>query len=261
MKAVREMLKEEGVQYWMAGQKGTSDQLRACDIAIALGGDGTMLRTARVLEPFSVPLLGVNAGGLGFLSAVDLKGFKKEVKRIFSWGFVEEPRWMLAVELRRGSKTVFGPHVALNDCVIRCSDTARAVSLQVESSGRFVAAYFGDGLIISTPTGSTAYALAVGGPVVVPGVDAFLLAPICPHSLTTRPLVTPSDPPVTVRLVKKNPHDKPKGIVSLDGQREHPVAVDDDILVRRHGKPFRILLPPERSHFELLRAKLKWGER
>lgn len=260
-KVVRELLKNGGIKVRNLGRKPPTKSLGDCDIAIAIGGDGTMLRAARLLAPFAVPMLGINAGGLGFLSAVDLAGFEKEFKRIFSGGFEIENRSMISVEVRRASKIIFGPQAVLNECVVRCSDQARAVILEVESRKRFVAKYFGDGLIISTPTGSTAYSLAVGGPVVFPGVDAFLLAPICPHSLTSRPLMTPTWNPLMVRMVRKSSTDQPQALVSLDGQLGQNLLVDDEVHIRRYDKPFRLMLPPERSHFDLLRNKLKWGER
>lgn len=261
LREVRALLRRGGVRVLSAGARSSGPALRSCDIAIAVGGDGTMLLAGRGLAPHSVPLLGINAGGLGFLSAVDLEGFRRDFKRIFSGGYETESRWMLSVEVRRGKKTIFGPRTALNDLVIRSGDQARAVMLEVESQKRFVADYFGDGIILSTPTGSTAYALSAGGPVVVPGVDAFLLVPICPHSLTSRPLMTPAWSPLTVRLVRKSPQDRPLALASLDGQAECALEVNDEVHARRYDMPLKLLLPPERTHFDLLRAKLKWGER
>jgi len=265
LKEVRSSLAREGVRAVPAGRGGISSRLASCDIAVALGGDGTMLRAARVLAngrlKRSIPLLGINAGGLGFLSAVDLAGFKRDLRRILAGRFKVEPRWMLSVEAVRGGRRIFGPHTALNDCVIRCSGTTRAVTLRVQSAGHYVADFFGDGIIVSTATGSTAYALAAGGPVMVPGLDAFLLVPICPHAVTQRPLVTSSSNPFSVTLVRKNPHDRPDAHVALDGQIESPLRPGDAVLVRRHEKPFMLLLPPARSHFDLLRNKLKWGAR
>ncbi|MFH1726669.1 MAG: NAD(+)/NADH kinase [Elusimicrobiota bacterium] len=261
LKTVRSLLRRAGVRSLGAPREGSTGSLKTCDIAIAIGGDGTMLRTARVLAPYSVPLLGVKVGGLGFLSAMDLPGFVRDFRKVLDGKFAVEERWMLAAEARRGSKVLFGPHTALNDCVIRCSERARAVTLEVEASRRYVASYFGDGLVVSTPTGSTAYALAAGGPVVVPGVDAFLLAPISPHALTQRPLLTPAKQPLTVRLARRNPYDEPQALVSLDGQTDHTLDFDDEVHIRRAERPFMLLVPPNRSHFDLLRSKLKWGQR
>lgn len=258
---VRRLLEREGVRVRASSADRAPSWLKSCDAAIAIGGDGTMLRIARLLAPAGVPLLGVNAGGLGYLSALDLDDFSREVKRIAAGRFVVEPRWMLSAEVQRKGRRVFGPGTALNDCVMRCGDQARAVRFEVESLGRFVAAYFGDGLVVSTPTGSTAYALAAGGPVVIPGVDALLMVPICPHALTQRPVVVPADHPLTVRLTRRNPSDRPQALVALDGQVGLRLEVGDEVHIARAPHPFKLLVPPERTHYELLRKKLKWAER
>ncbi|MBI3298993.1 MAG: NAD(+)/NADH kinase [Elusimicrobia bacterium] len=261
LKGVRALLSRRGVNVRPATPERAAAWVGACDLAIAIGGDGTMLRIARFLAPHGVPLLGVNAGGLGYLSAIDLADFPREAARVAAGRFVVEPRWMLSVEVRRAGRRVFGPATALNDCVVRCGDQARAVRLEVESSGRPVAAYFGDGLVVATPTGSTAYALAAGGPLLIPGVDAVLLAPICPHSLTQRPVVAPSDQPLLLRLTRRHPYDRPQALVGLDGQVGLRLRVGDEIEISRSPRPFKLLVPPERNHYELLRAKLKWAER
>ena len=260
-RSVRRLLEREGVRVRSAAGRGAPPWLGQCDAAIAIGGDGTMLRVARQLARSGVPLLGVNAGGLGYLSAMDLDDFAREARRVASGGFVVEPRWMLQAEVRRGGRRLFGPGVALNDCVMRSGDQARAVRFEVESLGRFVATYFGDGLVVSTPTGSTAYALAAGGPVIIPGVDALLMTPICPHALTQRPVVAPADQPLTVRLARRNPSDRPQALMALDGQVGRALAVGDEVHIARAPEPLKLLVPPERTHYELLRNKLKWAER
>jgi NAD+ kinase len=190
-----------------------------------------------------------------------MSGFRRNIGRILSGGFHVYSRSMLSVEVRRGGRRVFGPHAVLNDCVLRASDQARAVTLKAFESGHFIATYFGDGLIVSTPTGSTAYALAVGGPVVHPGIAAVLLAPICPHTLTQRPLLLPADSPVCVELARRNPQEDPQALVSVDGQVEHAIEAGDEVHVAPFAEPVRLLFDPEKSYFEVLRAKLKWGER
>ncbi|MDE2292884.1 MAG: NAD(+)/NADH kinase [Elusimicrobia bacterium] len=261
LKQVQHLLERHKVQVRLASVKRREAWVKTCDAAIAIGGDGTMLSIGRAVAAFGVPLLGVNAGGLGYLSAVDLDDFPREAARIAAGRYIVEPRWMLSAEVRRSGKRVFGPSNALNDCVVRSGEQARAVRLEVESLGRFVAAYFGDGLVISTPTGSTAYALAAGGPVIIPGVDALLLAPICPHALTQRPVVVPAEQTLTVRLARRHPHDRPQAIVALDGQVGLRLQVGDEVVVSRSARPFKLLVAPERTHYELLRTKLKWGER
>lgn len=261
IKTVRGLLIKRGIKVCMGNASSAKKQLPLVDIAIALGGDGTMLRAARLLAPRSVPLLGVNTGGLGFLSGADAQDLRRYLGSILAGRFVLEERWMLSVEATAQGRCVFGPLVALNDCVIRCGDQARAITLRASCANLFVADYFGDGLIISTPTGSTAYALAAGGPVVDPRLDAFLIAPICPHTLTQRPLIIPAKEPVLVRVARRHPNEKPQTLLSLDGQVGAPLQVGTEISIRRYEKPLKLFINPQRSYFEVLRRKLKWGER
>jgi NAD+ kinase len=261
VKVVVATLKSRGVRVWAGQRASMREKLRLADIAVALGGDGTMLRAARILAPHSIPLLGINSGGLGFLSGTDSSEFKRHVDAILKGKFVLEERWMISVEAFRGTKRIFGPHIALNDCVIRCGDQARAISLKTRSGPRFVADYFGDGLIISTPTGSTAYALAASGPIVDPSLEVLLIAPICPHTLTQRPLIVPAAFEFSVQLATRRAHETPRALMSLDGQLGCALQVGDEVRIRRYDKPFKLLLNPKRSYFEILRRKLKWGER
>lgn len=261
LKTVRSLLESRGVKVTLAEAKSAEAALKTCDFAIALGGDGTMLHCSRRVLPHAVPLLGVNMGGLGFMSAVDLPGFKRQIDRILGGEFRTEARWMLSVEVRRGTRVVFGPHAALNDCVIRAAEQARAVTIDVDCGGNSVSSYFGDGIVFATPTGSTAYALAVGGPVVMPDVNAFLLAPISPHQLTARPLLVSTDAPLTAELKRRNPYDRPLAFVSVDGQIDHTLKLGEAVYLRRSEKPFNLLVPPERTHFDLLHEKLNWGVR
>jgi len=185
----------------------------------------------------------------------------KYLPNILSGKFELEERWMLSVEIYNRGKRIFGPHIALNDCVIRCGDQARAIKLQASCSKLFVADYFGDGLIISTPTGSTAYSLAAGGPVVDPSLESFLIVPICPHTLTQRPLIIPAKYQVTVQLAPRNPNDHPQTLVSLDGQLGCRLPLHAEVRISHYEKPFRLIVNPKRSYFDVLRGKLKWGER
>jgi NAD+ kinase len=261
LKMVQKALKERGVRVWVGRDASVIEKLRLADIAVALGGDGTMLRAARTLAPHSIPLLGVNSGGLGFLSGTDAADFNKQCDAILNGEFVLEERWMISVEVYRGGKRLFGPNIALNDCVIRCGDQARAISLSAASDHNFMAEYFGDGLIVSTPTGSTAYNLAAMGPIVDPSLNVLLIAPICPHTLTQRPLIIPAADPLTIKLTVRREHEAPRVLMSLDGQVGCSLKVGDEVRIARYGKPFKLLLNPKRSYYEVLRAKLKWGER
>ncbi|MBI5241711.1 MAG: NAD(+)/NADH kinase [Elusimicrobia bacterium] len=257
---VASLLRRQGAAVRVCRGRASGRDLLAADLAVALGGDGTMLRAARLLAPYSIPLLGINTGHLGFLTGIDLAGFRKGCRDILRGRFLIEERWMVSVEVARGRRRVFGPHLALNDCVIRCGEQARAILLTARSGARFVADYFGDGLIVSTPTGSTAYALAASGPIVDPGLDVFLIAPICPHTLTQRPLIVSAGSPFTVGLSSRHPGEAPHVLVSLDGQVGFSLKVDDEVRVRRYDKPFRLVLDPHHSYFETLRRKLRWGQ-
>jgi NAD+ kinase len=260
MREVTSLLRRHGAQVRVCRGRPSGRELMAADLAVALGGDGTMLRAARALAPYSIPLLGINSGHLGFLTGTDLAGFRRNCRDILRGRFLIEERWMIAVEVARGKRRVFGPHLALNDCVIRCGDQARAILLTARSGARFVADYFGDGLIVATPTGSTAYALAASGPIVDPGLDVLLIAPICPHTLTQRPLIVSASSPFTVGLTSRHPGEAPHVLVSLDGQVGCALKVGDEVRVRRYDKPFRLVLDPGHSYFEVLRRKLRWGQ-
>ena len=258
---VRALLKARGVASWSADPRLSPEALRRADFAIALGGDGTMLRVAREVAPRGIPLLGVNIGTLGFLSGAELSELKRRLDAVLRGRFLVEERSMLTAEVLRGGRRVHGPDLALNEAVIRCGDQARAVSLATRSGERFVADFFGDGLIVATPTGSTAYALAAMGPIIDPALDVTLLAPICPHTLTQRPLIVPAHLPLTIRLGRRRADEVPRVRVSLDGRDGWELRVGDEVRVRRAETPLRLLLPPGRSFFEILRRKLKWGQR
>jgi NAD+ kinase len=258
---VRSLLKKRGVRAVTAARVPSARSLRDADLAIALGGDGTMLRVARDVAPRGIPLLGVNIGTLGFLSGTEAGDLKRCLDSVLAGRFAVEERSMLSAEVLRGGRRIFGPELALNEAVIRCGEQARAITLSTRSGERFVADYFGDGLIVATPTGSTAYSLAASGPIIDPSLDVTLVAPICPHTLTQRPLIVPAHLPLTIRLGKKRADEVPAVLVSLDGRSGCELKVGDEVRVRRAETPLRLLLPPGRSFFEVLRRKLKWGQR
>ncbi|MDD5302665.1 MAG: NAD(+)/NADH kinase [Elusimicrobia bacterium] len=258
---VRALLKTRGVRAVTAASVPSARSLRDADLAIALGGDGTMLRVARDVAPRGIPLLGVNIGTLGFLSAAEAGDLKRCVNSVLAGRFAVEERSMLSAEVLRGGRRIFGPDLALNEVVIRCGEQARAITLSTRSGERFVADYFGDGLIVATPTGSTAYSLAASGPIIDPSLDVTLVAPICPHALTQRPLIVPAHLPLTIRLGKRREGEAPRVLVSLDGRSGCDLKIGDEVRVRRAETPLRLLLPPGRSFFEVLRRKLKWGQR
>jgi NAD+ kinase len=258
---VRSLLKGSGVRAVTALTEPTSRSLRDADLAIALGGDGTMLRVARDVAPRGIPLLGINIGTLGFLSGAEAGDLRRCVKAVLAGRYAVEERSMLSVEVLRGGRRIFGPDLGLNEVVIRCGEQARAITLSTRSGERFVADYFGDGLIVATPTGSTAYSLAASGPIIDPSLDVTLVAPICPHALTQRPLIVPAHLPLTIRLGRRREGEAPRVLVSLDGRSGCDLKIGDEVRVRRAETPLRLLLPPGRSFFEVLRRKLKWGQR
>ena len=258
---IRSLLKTNGVRAVTARSTPSARSLRDADLAIALGGDGTMLRVARDVAPRGIPLLGINIGTLGFLSAIEAGDLERCVNSVLAGRFSVEERSMLSAEVLRGGRRIFGPELALNEVVIRCGEQARAITLSTRSGERFVTDYFGDGLIFATPTGSTAYSLAASGPIIDPSLDVTLVAPICPHALTQRPLIVPAHLPLIIRLGQRREGEAPRVLVSLDGRSGCDLKIGDEVRVHRAETPLRLLLPPGRSFFEVLRRKLKWGQR
>ncbi|KOR29836.1 hypothetical protein TI04_07660 [Achromatium sp. WMS2] len=228
---------------------------RNSDLIIVVGGDGTILGAARVLSTLNVPLLGVNMGRLGFLADISPKVMHKAVTQILAGEFEEEHRFLL--EAYVGTTPLNNkPELALNDVVIHKWNTPRVVEFEVHIDGNFVNIQHSDGLVIATPTGSTAYALSSGGPILHPALNAMVLVSICPHTLSHRPIVVSADSRVEVHVCRdKAPHVG----ISCDGQNDRPVAPDEYLLVKRAPNPVRLLHPKGHDHYRLLRAKLGWG--
>jgi NAD+ kinase len=225
------------------------------DLLLVLGGDGTLLSMARLVGELAVPILGVNLGGLGFLTALTLEELFPALEAYLAGGLVIEERMMLgATVLREGER--LAEYVALNDMVITKSAMSRIIRLEVGVDGQLATAYRADGLIISTPTGSTAYCLSAGGPIVFPTMDAMVLTPICSHTLTNRPIVLPADQEVEVRLLTDQ-----DVMLTADGQVGFALKPQDVVLVRRAASRIRLLRVPQKHFFSVLRTKLKWGER
>ncbi len=232
---------------------------KTADAAVAVGGDGTVLYAARHVTAKGIPVLGINAGGLGFLSGVEKKEFLGSVDEFLAGRFHRIKRSLLSVSVRRGKRNLFGPLPAMNDCVIR-SPESRAFTLLASYGGKFLAEYFGDGLIVSTPSGSTAYSLAASGPIVMPQLEVVLLSPICPHTLTHRPIVLPASG--DLRVAVKNGRYGPQAVtLSMDGQENFRLEPGDEVVIRRHPRCFEMLAPQSFSYFDILRRKLSWGER
>jgi NAD+ kinase len=229
------------------------------DMIVVLGGDGTLLSMADSIGAAGsgIPILGVNFGSLGFLTEVTLPELYRSLDAALAGRAHVEERMMLRAITRRGG-TVFERSIALNDVVITKAARSRMIDLSVSVSNEFVTRVKADGLIVATPTGSTAYNLSAGGPIVEPSVDALLLTPIAPHTLTNRPVVIPAN---AIVRVQPNMTDRDEAFVTFDGQAGFQLQVGDDIEVRRAEKPLRLIRPSTRSYFEVLRTKLKWGER
>jgi NAD+ kinase len=229
------------------------------DMVLVLGGDGTLLSMAdRIGEAGSkIPILGVNFGSLGFLTEVTLPELYPSLEAALAGRARIEERMMLRSTTTRGGSQL-GQQIALNDVVITKGARSRMIDLSVQVGGEFVTRVKADGLIIATPTGSTAYNLAAGGPIVQPNMDALILTPIAPHTLTNRPVVIPATSTVRVTPVME---ERAEVFVTFDGQEGFQLQAGDEIEVRRADSPMRLIKPSTRSYFEVLRTKLKWGER
>ena len=227
------------------------------DLVVVLGGDGTLLSIARFAAAADVPVLGVNYGGLGFLTSTPREELIEATESILGGHYVTSTRSMLRAEIAGAARTEPIQHDVLNDAVINKTDLARIVELTATVNGDLVSSFASDGLIVCTTTGSTAYSLAAGGPIVMPEVDAIVLTPICPHTLTNRPLVLPGDAVVQIRYES---HDQAV-ILTLDGQAGYKLQTGETVTIRRSPYAVRLLQPVPRSYFDILRTKLQWGSR
>jgi len=225
------------------------------DALIVLGGDGTLLSMARAVGDLGVPILGVNLGGLGFLTATTLEEMLPALEALLAGGMAVEERMMLAVRVVRGGQPT-GDYIALNDVVITKSAMSRIIDLAVSVDGRHATAYRADGLIISTPTGSTAYNLSAGGPILFPTMDAVVLTPIAPHTLSNRPIVLPGAQRIDVTLRVDQ-----EVMLTMDGQVGVPLRERDVVEVQKARARIRLMRFEQKDFFSVLRTKLKWGER
>jgi NAD+ kinase len=233
---------------------------KACDLVLVLGGDGTFIGMAGRIARLGadVPILGINFGSLGFLTEVTLEELYDALAAVLEDRADFDERIMLRARTRRQGPPLEDRFV-LNDVVITKGALSRIIDLSVSIGGSPVMRVRADGLIVSTPTGSTAYNLAAGGPIVHPGVDALLLTPIAPHMLTNRPIVVPGDSEVRVEPMMNGSNDEV--FLTFDGQSGYPIQGNDVIEIRRADRPLRVVRAGNRTYFELLRQKLKWGER
>ncbi len=225
------------------------------DVLLVLGGDGTMLNAARLAAERGIPILGVNMGGLGFLTEVRPDNLYPSLERVFANDFVLDERLMLKTHVHRHGETVTQGAV-LNDVVVSKGTLARMIELRISIQGQFVTNLRGDGLIISTPTGSTAYSLSAGGPIIDPAVQSLILTPICPHTLTHRPLIVPGHAEIEVTLTSKDDG----AMATLDGQVGVALSHGDSIEIKQSEYRTRLIRFPETRYYEVLREKLKWGD-
>jgi NAD+ kinase len=226
------------------------------DLLIVLGGDGTLLSAARLAAERRVPILAVNLGGLGFLTTVSQDELFPILEEIFANKHRISERVMLASEVVRGG-SIIRQQMALNDAVLNKEALARIMDWELRVDGEYVATYKADGLIVATPTGSTAYSLSAGGPIVYPIVDAFVVTPICPHTLTNRPIVIPDS--VTIEIGFQSGENN--AFLTLDGQIGIELTQGDRVVLHRAPNRLRLVRPAKKTYYEILRNKLKWGER
>lgn len=225
------------------------------DLAIIIGGDGTLLRVARKLIGHSVPLIGINLGRLGFLTDIPAENMTEAISKILSGEYETEERFLLSAEIMRAGK-IATHNVAFNDVIIGKGELSRMIELEVFDDGEFVHSMRGDGIIIATPTGSTAYAMSAGGPILHPKLQAITLVPICPHTLSNRPIVVSADS--VIEIVVKGVNQQ-RTYVTFDGQENYALEQEDRIYIRKAETPVHLLHPANRSHYGVLRAKLNWG--
>jgi NAD+ kinase len=236
------------------GLKG-NELARKSQLVVVLGGDGTMLRAARLLAGHKVPILGINMGSFGYLTEVNLNEIHSTLELIIQGKFDTEKRMMLDVSIRHG-KAITNVGSVLNDVVINRGSLSRMNELELDVNGKYLTTYKGDGLIVSTPTGSTAYSLSAGGPIVFPGKDLIIINPICPHTLTNRPIIFSENSNLKITLWSKD-----KGaMLNLDGQHSYKIVSGDVVIVKRSRHTTMLVLSPYRSYGEILRSKLGWGD-
>ncbi len=225
------------------------------DILIALGGDGTLLSTARLISSSGIPILGVNLGGLGFLTEVNYSRIYKILEQVLDNKFSIENRMLInGYVLRKGKGKVF-PFSALNDAVISTEAIARVLKLETSIDKQYVTTYIADGLIISTPTGSTAYSLSAGGPIVHPALKAMIITPICPHTLTNRPIIVSEKSSISVEPI----FETNKIALTIDGQIKFDLLHSDKLVVKKAPYVLKLISSSENDFFAILRKKLKWS--
>jgi NAD+ kinase len=228
---------------------------RDVDWIVVLGGDGTLLGAARKTGRFGAPILGVNLGGLGFLTGIPFEGLYPAIEMMVDGQLEVESRVMLETKVLRNDKATCEFQV-LNDVVINKRTLARIIDLDVSINKEFLTTFRADGLIISTPTGSTAYNLSAGGPILYPTMETFILTPICPFTLTNRPIIIPDTSVIQIKLKKESEETV---ILTFDGQVGFDLYYGDEVIIRKSNEKIKLFKPPDHSYFKILRTKLMWG--
>lgn len=232
-----------------------ADLALGCDLAITIGGDGTMLRAARMLADYDVPLLGINRGRLGFLADIPVESVEVQLDAILDGQYVEDTRFQLHCQVERGTDIVLESH-AFNDVIIQKWNVAKLIELEIYVDETLVHSQRSDGVIVSSPTGSTAYALSGGGPILHPSLDAMVLVPICPHTLSNRPIVIDGNSRVEI-IVGTPEIDHAR--LTCDGDITFELQTRDRVVVLKKDRRIRLIHPADHDHFSILRAKLHWG--
>ena len=227
----------------------------SADLMIAIGGDGTMLYAGNLSQTSDVPLLGINRGRLGFLADVSPDEMLDSVDHILNGDYSCETRLLLDASLTKGDGSAVTA-TAFNDVVLQRRETGRMVDIVASIDGKYVNTHSGDGLIVATPTGSTAYALSCGGPIIEPKLDAVVIVPICPHTLTDRPVVVPANQSIEIRVLER---EDTKAEVTIDGHAIGAINADDVLTISAAAGRIRLIHPPGYDFFGILRSKLFWG--
>jgi NAD+ kinase len=256
-RGIRRHLDEVTATY-ISGEHGMSreDAVRKADFVIVLGGDGTLLSAARALEGRPIPIFPVNLGGLGFLTAIQVDEVFHQLERMLRSEHRIGKRRLLSCSLLRKNK-VISKYEALNDAVVTKQLLARMIDCKVFVDGHYVSNFKADGLIISTATGSTAYSLSAGGPIIFPTVDALCISPICPHMLTHRPVIVPDESVIRIVNISEDGYS----YLTIDGQVGEPLTQGDEIICESSPNYVHLVRPPQMLFFDVLREKLKWGQR
>jgi|TARA_B110001454_G_scaffold151049_1_gene140380 NAD+ kinase len=230
-------------------------EIHQCDLIISIGGDGTMLKSAKLSHQQQIPVTGINKGRLGFLTDINPSDANKTINDLISGKFITEDRLLIETIINQGGiKNSIG--IALNDVAIRRKETGRMMKVTTSIDGNYINKHEGDGFIVSTPTGSTAYSLSCGGPILKPDVEAFILVPICPHSLNDRPMVIPSNSEILIEPILNTGEIAE---IALDGDSNYEIKQGETIIINATKNPIKLIHPEDYDYFDVLRSKLLWG--